>query len=249
MREFTNPMPPEPSKAGQFLVLNQVEKSYGSGDSTHIVLRSVSLNVDKGERVALLGQSGSGKSTLLNVVSGIDTIAGGEIIIDGVRLHALAENERTLFRRRHIGFIYQSFNLIQTLTALENVALPLQLNRFDPQLAETSAQQMLQRVGLSDRVNAFPDQLSGGEQQRVAIARAMVHKPALVLADEHTGNLDAETGGQMMALFNDIARETNQTVLMVTHSRAVAKTAGRIVQMVDGGVVEGESSQSQSLAW
>ncbi len=242
-------MPSNTSKSGHFLVLNQVEKIYGSGESAQQVLRSVSFCVDKGERVALLGQSGSGKSTLLNVVSGIDTIASGEITIDGVRLHALSENERTLFRRRHIGFIYQSFNLIQTLTALENVTLPLQLNRLDPQLVETSARQMLQRVGLSDRANAFPDQLSGGEQQRIAIARAMIHKPALVLADEHTGNLDAETGGQMMALFNEIAHETNQTVLMVTHSQAVAKTADRIVQMVDGGVVEGGSSQSQSLAW
>ncbi len=242
-------MSPEPEKTGQFLVLQRVVKSYPGEMAGPPVLRSVSFAVARGERVALLGQSGSGKSTLLNVVSGIDTIDSGEIVIDGVLLHALSENQRTLFRREHIGFIYQSFNLIQTLTALENIKLPLQLNGVALDLTEQNAQQMLQRVGLADRAAAFPDQLSGGEQQRVAIARAMVHRPALVLADEHTGNLDAETGAQMMSLFNEIASATGQTVLMVTHSRAVASTADRIIRMVDGAVVEGDGDGSRSLAW
>lgn len=242
-------MPLDSAEGRQFLALEKVEKAYGVHGHGQPVLRSVSFAMARGERVALLGQSGSGKSTLLNVICGIDTVDSGEIEVDGVQLTDLSDNERTLFRRRHIGFVFQSFNLIQTLTVLENTQLPLQLNQMDDLAAQQAALEMLKRVQLSERADAFPDQLSGGEQQRVAIARAMVHRPALVLADEHTGNLDAETGGKMMQLFNEIAIETGQTVLMVTHSSAVAKTADRIVHMVDGGVVESGKSSDQTLAW
>ncbi len=202
------------------------------------VLRSVSLEVNRGECVALLGQSGSGKSTLLNIISGIDRVDQGEVRISGENITRLSETQRTLFRRRHIGFIYQSFNLIQTLSALENVLLPLQLNSFDNEEALSLAHAMLDRVGLLQRVDAFPDQLSGGEQQRVAIARAMVHSPSLVLADEHTGNLDADTGRRMLDLSNEIAATIGQTIIMVTHSHLIADSADRVLELRNGEIIK-----------
>lgn len=233
-----------------YLRVTDVFKSYRTGDRSHAVLRGLSVAVDEGERVALLGQSGSGKSTLLNLIAGIDTLDSGEITVGGVDLCALNEKQRTLFRRRHIGVIYQSFNLINSLSALENVQLPLQLNGESRRGIRKLSSQMMDRVGLSGRVDAFPDQLSGGEQQRVAIARAMVHRPALVLADEHTGNLDAETGASMMELFNEIAGETGQTVVMVTHSSAVAATASRVVSISDGRIDDQPKTDRRGdLAW
>lgn len=202
------------------------------------VLRSVSLEVNRGECVALLGQSGSGKSTLLNIISGIDRVDQGEVRIGGENITRLSETQRTLFRRRHIGFIYQSFNLIQTLSTLENVLLPLQLNSFDNEEALSLAHAMLDRVGLLKRVDAFPDQLSGGEQQRVAIARAMVHSPSLVLADEHTGNLDADTGRRMLDLSNEIAATIGQTIIMVTHSHIIADSADRVLELRNGEIIK-----------
>lgn len=218
-------------------------------ESKQLVLDSVSLTVGKGERIALLGHSGCGKSTLLNLIAGIDYADSGSISVNGIELTGLSEKELTLFRREHIGFVYQSFNLIQTLTALENIQLPLQINGFESQHQAEKATKLLERVGLGNRAGAFPDELSGGEQQRVAIARAMVHEPALVLADEHTGNLDADTGREMMDLFNELAISGNQTVLMVTHSLAVAKTADRIVRFNDGTLVNDSEQDSASLAW
>ncbi len=220
-----------------------MSKSYLTASGSETILRGVSFDVGQSERVALIGASGCGKSTLLNVIAGIDTIDSGVVTVAGQDLTGLDEKQRTLYRRRHIGFVYQSFNLIQTLTAFENVQLPLQLNRFPTEQITDLAQAMLERVGLADRATAFPDQLSGGEQQRVAIARAMVHSPSLVLADEHTGNLDAETGRQMMDLFSELAEQCGQTVLMVTHSRAVADTADRILQIVDGRIEHGDSAR------
>ena len=174
----------------------------------------MSLSVAKGEQIAVLGHSGCGKSTLLNLISGIDYVDSGSITVDGIDLTGLSETDRTQFRRKHIGFIYQSFNLIQTLTAEENIQLPLQLNNFRAAEITQKTKEILERVGLEHRAKAFPDQLSGGEQQRVAIARAMVHSPALVLADEHTGNLDADTGREMIQLFTELAYSRKQTVLM-----------------------------------
>lgn len=229
-----------------YLHVQGVEKSYTTGADRQSVLRGIDMSVQRGERVALLGQSGSGKSTLLNLIAGIDTFDRGEIVVDSQPMSQLSEKQRTLFRRQHIGYIYQSFNLIQTLTAIENIQLPLQLNGSRDQQAATV---MLERVGLSHRAGAFPDQLSGGEQQRIAIARAMVHRPALVLADEHTGNLDADTGQRMMQLFNEIAQETGQTVVMVTHSNAVAATASRVLQISDGSIDLSVSTGESGLAW
>jgi len=220
-----------------FLVLDRVAKQYAAGQSVQQVLRSVSLKVNQGECVALLGHSGSGKSTLLNIISGIDRVDQGEVRIGKENITRLSETQRTLFRRKHIGFIYQSFNLIQTLSALENVLLPLQLNSVDDEEALSIAHAMLDRVGLLARVDAFPDQLSGGEQQRVAIARAMVHSPSLVLADEHTGNLDADTGRRMLDLSNEIAATIGQTIIMVTHSHIIADSADRVLELRDGEII------------
>ncbi len=213
------------------------------------MLGDLSLNVAKGEQVAILGHSGCGKSTLLNLISGIDYVDSGVISVANTNLTTLSEKERTLFRRQHIGFIFQSFNLIQTLTALENIQLPLQLNRYPATEIEARAKSMLTRVGLNGRDNAFPDQLSGGEQQRVAIARAMVHSPALVLADEHTGNLDADTGREMIELFSELAKSESQTVLIVTHSLAIAKTADRVLRFLDGKLIADDNLDATDLAW
>ena len=232
-----------------YISINGVSKTYGKGPSASTVLSELSLEVERGERVALVGQSGCGKSTLMNVIAGIDTIDSGSISIAGKLMSGLTETARTLHRREHIGFVYQSFNLIPSLTALENVQLPLQLNQYSSTDALAKAEQMLERVGLTSRVSAFPDQLSGGEQQRVAIARAMVHEPSLVLADEHTGNLDAETGKQMMDLFTELARSSGQTVLMVTHSLGVASTADRVLQLLDGQLMTCDLERGAGLAW
>ena len=234
---------------GNYIIFDAVSKSYGEGSSKQTVLDNVALSVNQGEQIAVLGHSGSGKSTLLNLISGIDYVDSGKIIINDKTLTSLSEKERTLFRRRHIGFVYQSFNLIQTLTAFENIQLPLQLNNYPSKEIRHLTADMLERVGLADRGDAFPDQLSGGEQQRVAIARAMIHSPALVLADEHTGNLDAETGRAMIDLFAELAKSRNQTVLMVTHSRAIASTAERVVSFHDGKLHTDSNSGSSSLAW
>ena len=206
-----------------YITLDSVRKTYDDDSTSTPVLNNISLTVAKGEQIAVLGHSGCGKSTLLNLISGIDYVDSGTITVGGVELTGLSEKDRTLFRRKHIGFVYQSFNLIQTLTAVENIQLPLQLNNFSTTEIKDKTNEILERVGLENRAHAFPDQLSGGEQQRVAIARAMVHSPSLVLADEHTGNLDADTGREMIQLFSELAESRKQTVLMAvsyTHLRA-----------------------------
>jgi len=221
-----------------FVRLENLQRSYREGEQNHPVLQGLSLNIGAGETVALLGRSGCGKSTLLNVISGIDTVDGGAVHVDGIDLVGLSEHRRTLFRRRHIGFIYQFFNLIPTLTAAENIALVLELNGFNSTAVVEKTQAILAAVGLSEQQRQFPDQLSGGQQQRVAIARALVHAPSLILADELTGNLDAETGAQIMALLRELLEQTGATLLLVTHSLAVANTADRIVTLEDGLLLE-----------
>ncbi|MCU0971884.1 MAG: ABC transporter ATP-binding protein [Gammaproteobacteria bacterium] len=176
------------------LEARQLARSYREGGAVRTVLHGADLRLDAGECVALLGRSGCGKSTLLNLLGGIDRPDAGTVTVDGIAMGDLEEPERTLFRRRHLGFVYQSFNLIPTLTTGENVGLPLELNGVPAAEAAPRIAAILEAVGLGDRAGAFPDQLSGGEQQRVAVARALVHRPRLVLADEPTGNLDAETG-------------------------------------------------------
>jgi len=217
-----------------FIDVVQLSKTYHEGNSPHQVLDRVNLQVPQGELIALLGASGSGKSTLLNLLSGIDEADSGDIWISGQNLPRLDENQRTLFRREHIGFIFQFFNLLPTLSALENISLPLELGGVRQPIAEEKARDMLNAVGLTDRGDSFPDQLSGGEQQRVAIARALVHDPLLVLADEPTGNLDEETGLQVMDLLESLTRSRGKNLVMATHSLENAKRADRVFHLRDG---------------
>jgi putative ABC transport system ATP-binding protein len=215
----------------------RVTKTYAEAGRDRVVLQEVSITFARGELVVLLGKSGSGKSTLLNLVSGIDLPTSGEVWIEGRPLTRLSERERTLFRRRDIGFVFQFFNLVPTLTVLENVLLPLELNGFARSTALERAHAMLDAVGLRDRGASYPDRLSGGEQQRVAIARALVHDPAIVLADEPTGNLDSETGQQVLALLDRLTRQAGKTMLMVTHSPEVVGVADRVLRLRDGHLV------------
>jgi putative ABC transport system ATP-binding protein len=214
--------------------LRGVRHVYRDGEREHAVLKGVDMDIVRGERVALLGQSGSGKSTLLNLIAGIEPPAEGKVWVAGTELSRLGEHARTLFRRSHIGFVYQFFNLIPTLTLLENVRLPRELNGARPADARRAAADLLARVGLGDRGGAYPEQISGGEQQRVAIARALAHRPALILADEPTGSLDAHTGAQVLELLAEAARADGTALLMVTHSEAVAQSAQRVLRLRDG---------------
>ena len=218
--------------------LLHVRKTYREGDSERVVLDDVSVAIEPGEIAVLVGRSGSGKSTLLNLIAGIDRPTAGRVVVEGTDLTALDEDARTRFRRRHIGFVFQFFNLIPMLTIEENLLLPLELNGVGAATGTARARGLLERVGLGGRGASLPDRLSGGEQQRVAIARALVHDPALVLADEPTGTLDAETATAVLALLDGLAREAGKTVVMVTHSREVVGVADRIFAVQRGGLLE-----------
>ncbi len=213
-----------------------LEKSYRDGEHRHPVLRQVRLNIAPGEMVALLGRSGSGKSTLLHLLSGIDLPDAGAITVAGQRIDTLSERQRTLFRRRHIGLVFQFFNLIPALTVLENVLLPLQINGALSRASQDFVRDLLHQVGLSTLTHRFPEQLSGGEQQRVAIVRALAHRPQLLLADEPTGNLDQDTGDAVLALFAQLQRQLAVTLLIATHSEAVAGLANRCVVLDKGSL-------------
>jgi putative ABC transport system ATP-binding protein len=221
-----------------FIRFERLSKSYEEGSQRRVVLHSADASFRKGELVAILGKSGTGKSTLLNVLAGIDRADGGQIWLDGVELTAMKERERTIFRRRNIGFIFQFFNLISTLTVLENITLPLELNDTPLAEARKRAEPLLEAVGLSDRAATYPDRLSGGEQQRVAIARALIHDPLLVLADEPTGNLDEATGKQVLALLDRLTRQAGKNLIMVTHSAEAALVADRVLTLHEGHLEE-----------
>jgi putative ABC transport system ATP-binding protein len=221
-----------------FLRFHDLTKSYYEGDLRRVVLQNAHAEFEPGQMTVILGKSGSGKSTLLNLISGIDAPDSGQIWVDGRDLTALSERDRTLFRRARIGFIFQFFNLIPTLTVGENVSLPLELNRLPRTEAREKAEALLDSVGLLDRWNTFPEKLSGGEQQRVALARALVHDPLLILADEPTGNLDEETGSKVMSLLTRLAREQDRTLLMVTHSLEAASHADRVLRLTHGQLIE-----------
>jgi putative ABC transport system ATP-binding protein len=222
----------------RFIYFNGLCKVYQEGGAERKVLQEASLSARQGEIIAILGKSGSGKTTLLNLISGIDRVECGEISVGNLNLTDMDENARTIFRRKNIGFIFQFFNLIPTLSVLENVLLPLELNgRLSPQSVER-AKELLGEVGLGGREKAFSDRLSGGEQQRVAIARALVHDPLLVLADEPTGNLDDETGTHILALLERMTRKSGKNMLLVTHSMDAAAIADRVFQLRDGHLKE-----------
>ena len=224
--------------AEPIIELRGICKGFREGERERVVFRDASLLIDPGEWVFLLGRSGSGKSTLLNLIGGMDMPDRGEVVVGGKALNRLSERDRTLFRRNSIGFVFQFYNLIPTLTVLENVLLPLELvGRLTPEL-RNRARDLLQQVGLADRAETFPDRLSGGEQQRVAVARALVHRPKFVLADEPTGNLDAETGRQVLDLFQSLLRPSGATLVLVTHSGEVARLADRVLTIRDGSLVD-----------
>ena len=216
------------------LSVQQLQKSYPAGDTKQIVFDRLDLDVTAGQVVALLGASGSGKTTLLNLLSGIDSPDGGRVIIAGTDVHALKEPGRTLFRRHRIGFVFQFFNLIPTLTVAENLTLPLELTEASAAAAQQRTSELLQAVGLPHTAGRFPDTLSGGEQQRIAVARAMAHSPDLLLADEPTGNLDDATGERVTSLLVSLAREHGTTMLIVTHSATVATAADRVLHLHQG---------------
>jgi len=212
-------------------------KEFQEGDVQRVVLDRINLQLEPGEFVVLLGHSGSGKSTLLNLISGIDQPSSGTIRIDEFTITELNEKSRTLFRRDRIGFVFQFFNLIPTLTVLENVTLPQELAGKSPEVAQQSALALLNQVGLGDRLDTYPDKLSGGQQQRVAIARAIAHDPQIILADEPTGNLDEETGEQVLELLLNLTRTTHKTLIMATHNPGIARHADRVLRVQDGHLV------------
>jgi putative ABC transport system ATP-binding protein len=216
--------------------VDNLTRVYHTGSTRQVVFDALTFSVDKGETVALLGASGSGKTTLLNLVSGIDTPDNGRVLLDDVNVHALAEPERTLLRRSQIGFVFQFFNLIPTLKVGENVALPLELLGADERSAQQRAAVLLADVGLGGLARRYPETLSGGEQQRAAIARALAHQPALLLADEPTGNLDEDTSDLIIDLLTGLARQQGTTLLLVTHSTRVAQAADRVLRLSHGQV-------------
>lgn len=203
-----------------------------------MVLDNVDAEFARGEIVALRGRSGSGKSTLLNLIGGIDAPDAGQVMVAGINLTALNERERTLFRRKHIGFVYQAFNLVPTLNVSDNIRLVLELNKVPRDLADKRIAELLDSVGLADRSHSFPDVLSGGEQQRVAIARALSHRPAVLLADEPTGNLDENTAASVIELLENLTRDAGGAMIMATHSTTVASTCDRTLELHSGKLVE-----------
>lgn len=224
------------------LDISGLHKKYNEGQKNEVhVLKGLDLQINKGEMVAIMGPSGCGKTTLLNVMGGLDGYSSGLINLAGQSLHELNDKELTEFRRDNIGFIFQLFNLFDTQTALDNVTLPLLLRLVSPKLAKTKAKLMLQEVGLGDRLNAFPAQLSGGEQQKVAISRAIINDPTILLADEPTGDLDNATSDDIMALFRRMIYENpDMGIIIVTHSSQIAEKCDRIVRIKNGTIASEE---------
>ncbi|MEM7432756.1 MAG: ABC transporter ATP-binding protein [Pseudomonadota bacterium] len=217
-------------------------RRFREGEREHVVLNGVDLDIREGETVALRGRSGSGKSTLLNLIGGIDTPDAGSVSVAGIELAGLSERDLTLFRREHVGIVYQSFNLVPTLNVADNVRLVLELNNVPSTQASTRIDELLNAVGLADRADSFPDVLSGGEQQRVAIARALCHEPAVLLADEPTGNLDDNNADGVLELLDTLVRASGHTMLIATHSIRVASHCDRVLELHNGQL---EPSASQ----
>ncbi len=211
-------------------------KTYGSGETAVKALRDVSFSVPKGEYVAVVGESGSGKSTLLNMIGALDTPTTGKVWIDGKDIFSMNDKKRTIFRRRNIGFIFQAFNLVPELTVEQNILFPVLLDYQEPD--RKYLDELLTALDLQGRRNHLPSQLSGGQQQRVAIGRALLTRPALILADEPTGNLDSRNSREVIALLQEASRKYEQTILMITHNRSIAQTADRVLQVSDGSLTD-----------
>lgn len=224
------------------LETRDLKKQYGTGETAVHALAGVNLSVENGEFVAVVGTSGSGKSTLLHMLGGLDRATSGKVYVDGKDIFALKDEELTIFRRRKIGFVFQSFNLVPVLSVYENIVLPLQLdgktvdNTFIGEIAEA--------LGLKEKLNVLPNQLSGGQQQRVAIARALATKPAILLADEPTGNLDSRTSQDVMGLLKTTSTKFAQTIVMITHNEEIAQLADRIIRIEDGRIVTGKAGEA-----
>ena len=214
------------------LEVEHISKTYGEGEAAVHALRNVSFSVPKGEFVAVVGESGSGKSTLLNMIGAMDTPTSGKVFIDGKDIFSMKERNLTIFRRRHIGFIFQSFNLIPELTVEQNIIFPLLLDYQKPD--KVYLEELLSVLGLKARRHHLPSQLSGGQQQRVAIGRALITRPVPILADAPTGNLDTQNTSEVIALLKEASRKYEQTILLITHSKSIAQTADRILQVSDG---------------
>ena len=214
------------------LEVKSVFKTYGDGEAAVHALKDVRFSVPKGEFVAVVGESGSGKSTLLNMIGALDNPTSGKVFIDGKDVFAMKDDSLTIFRRRNIGFIFQSFNLIPELTVEQNMIFPVLLDYQKPN--RNYLEELLAELHLKDRRNHLPNQLSGGQQQRVAIGRALITRPALILADEPTGNLDTKNSSEVIALLKEASRKYEQTIVMITHNRGIAQAADRILQVSDG---------------
>ena len=219
------------------LEVKNISKTYGNGETAVKALKDVSFSVPKGEYVAIVGESGSGKSTLLNMIGALDTPTSGKVLIDGKDIFSLKEEALTIFRRRKIGFVFQAYNLVPVLNVYENIVLPIELDggRADRDFI----QKIVHTLGLEERMDALPNQLSGGQQQRVAIARALAAAPAIILADEPTGNLDSRTSQDVLSLLKVTSQKFTQTIVMITHNEEIAQLADRIIRIEDGRIVSG----------
>ena len=224
-----------------FLEISSIKKHFGEGESRVEVLKGIDISIEKGEICVLLGPSGSGKSTLLNLLGGLDTPTSGEVLVSGKKLFQMNEEARTIFRRRNIGFVFQNYNLVPVLNVYENIVLPIELDgtKVDTEYVKT----ILHTLGLEQKVQTMPNQLSGGQQQRVAIARALAAKPAILLADEPTGNLDSKTGMDVIALLKMTSQAFHQTIVMITHNEEIALMADRMIRIEDGKVVNGNAEK------
>lgn len=218
------------------LEVSNVSKTYGSGEAAVKALKQVSFSVPKGEYVAIVGESGSGKSTLLNMIGALDTPTSGKVVISGKEIFSMNDRKLTIFRRRNIGFIFQAFNLIPELTVEQNIVFPVLLDYQKPDTKYL--EELLSVLNLKERRRHLPSQLSGGQQQRVAIGRALITRPALILADEPTGNLDSQNTSEVIALLKEASKKYEQTIIMITHSRSIAQTADRILQVSDGELTD-----------